>query len=271
MTTRIRGHSIGAITAAMATICLPLSLAAQQTNLGIIVLAGTNQAVLQRTIAPVKATEPVGSGPPPAVFLQPSMVPVFVPRIRHGAPASRIGGATRGREKAVTIATLVPEFDEAALTLAAQPNLHWHLSTDTTHPVNFTLIDPDAIDPMIDAMIAGPFEAGFQRLSLADYEAQLELGRRYEWFVAVVPDPENRSADTVARGAISRIADAELASRVARAEPEAVARLLAQSGIWYEALDALSRRVEQNPEDPEPRMQRTAMLTQVGLVISEDR
>ena len=253
------------------TICLPPDLAAQETNLGIIVLAGTNQVVLQRTTDKVKAPAPVASGTPAAVKPQSNAIPVWVPQIREGAPASRIGGATRAREKPVTIQILVPEVDEAALTLVAQPNLHWHLSADTTHPVNFTLIDPEAIEPIVDAMISGPFDAGYHMLSLADYEAQLEPGRHYEWFVAVVPDPENRASDTVARGAISRIADPALASEVANAEPEAVALLLAQSGIWYEAIDALSRRVQQSPEDPEPRMQRTAMLEQVGLVIRENR
>ncbi|MBW2293177.1 MAG: DUF928 domain-containing protein [Deltaproteobacteria bacterium] len=267
----MRSLSMGAIAVGIATVCLPPDLAAQETNLGIIVLAGTNQVMLQRTVEKTKTTAPVESGTPAAVAPQPNVIPVWVPRIREGAPASRIGGATRAREKPVTIQILVPEVDEAALTLAAQPNLHWHLSTDTTYPVNFTLIDPEAIEPVVDEMIAGPFEAGFHTLSLADYEAKLEPGRHYEWFVAVVPDPENRASDTVARGAISRITDPELASRVAKAEPDDVPRLLAQSGIWYEAIDALSRGVRQSPEDLELRMRRTAMLEQVGLVIAEDR
>jgi len=269
-TRRTRGLTTGAIAAGIAILCMPPDLAAQDGDLGIM-LAGTNQVVPSLSTGTVSATESVGAGTPSAIAPRPGAVPVWVPRMREGVPASRVGGATRAREKPVTIQTLVPEIDEAALTLAAAPSLHWHLSADTTHPVNFTLIDPDAIDPIVDAMLPGPFEAGFHTLSLADYDAQLEPGRHYEWFVAVVPDPKNRSADTVARGAISRIADSELTSRIALAKPDAVASLLAESGIWYEALDALSRGAQQNPEDPQPRMQRSAMLEQVGLVIPEDR
>jgi hypothetical protein len=269
----MRNVGFGAIAAGFAAICLPPDLAAQETNLDIIVLAGTNQVVLQRKVDKVKTTAPVASGIPSAVAPQPGSVPVWVPRIREGAPASRIGGATRAREKPVEFKILVPEVDEAALTLAAQPNLHWHLSEDTKHSVNFTLIDPEAIDPIVDAMIPGPFEAGYHMLSLADYEAQLNAGGHYEWFIAVVPDPNNRSSDTVARGAISRIEDAELSSQVAetmKSKPSAVAGLLAQSGIWYEAIDALSQLVEQNPEDNDLRTWRSAMLQQVGLDISEE-
>lgn len=269
-TRRMRGLTIGAIAVGIAVMCLPPDLAAQERNPGSVLLVASNQVVLQNTTDTANATKSLGAGIPSAVATQRGTVPVWVPRVGEGAPAVRIGGATRARGKPVTIQVLVPEVDEAALTLAAQPNLHWHLSADTTYAVNFTLTAPGTIDPIVDEMILGPFEAGFHTLSLADYDARLEPGRHYAWFVAVVPDPENRSADTVARGAISRIADSELSSRVALADPDAIASLLAESGIWYEALDALSRGVEQNPGDPKLLMQRSAMLEQVGVVISEE-
>jgi hypothetical protein len=157
------------------------------------------------------------------------------------------------------------------LTLAAQPRLYWHLSPRTTHSVNFTLLDPDVTDPVVDTIIKGPFEAGVHVLSLADYGVQLEPGGNYEWFVAVVPDPDNRSADSVARGVIIRVTDAKLSSQVASSEPDSTTGLLAQSGIWYEALDLASRRMQKKPEDAGLRQQRDAMLQQVGLALSDDR
>ena len=40
---------------------------------------------------------------------------------------------------------------------------------------------------------------------MTDDQARIrEPGRDYEWFVAVMPDPKNHSADTVARGAINQ-------------------------------------------------------------------
>jgi hypothetical protein len=244
---------------------------ADEAPSSVILLADTGQGVLRPSAAREKQSETIQSPTPPVSAPLPDSTPVWVPRIRVGAPASRVGGATRARQKAVTIQTLVPEVDEAALTLAAQPKLYWHLSAETSHPVNFTLIDANATDPIVDEMITGPFAAGIQVLSLADYEAQLEPGRNYEWFVAVVHDPENRSADAVARGAIARVADPGLVSQVASSEPDAAAGLLAQSGIWYEALDVVSRRMQEMPEDPRLRQRRDAMLQQVGLALSENR
>ncbi len=267
--TRIgRAFKIGA---AVVVVCVPATSAAQQARLGTIVLAAGDQTAVGRLVNEASATEKADPSSRVATPSRPTTFPAFVPRVRHGAPASRVGGATRARGTAVTIQTLVPELDEAALTLAAQPNFYWHLSAGTEHPVNFTLVDPDAIEPIVDAMIAGPFETGFHSVSLADYEARLEPGRRYEWFVAVVPRLGSRSADTVARGVVLRVSDPELALRVAEADPEAAAGLWAQSGIWYEALESLSERIGQSPKDPELHLQRSAMLEQVGLVLSAGR
>lgn len=257
-----------------ATLAMALPAGAEEPQYAVILIADVNQNALDPSGLQEKHSEVIQpaardvQAPAPAVEAAP---PLWVPRIRHGAPASRIGGATRSQNKVVRIQTLVPEVDEAALTLAAQPTLYWHLSEKTTHPVNFTLIDPDAIDPIVDAMIEGPFEAGVQRLSLADYDARLETGRNYEWFVAVVPDTENRSADSVARGAIARIADADLASQISASEPTVAASLLARSGIWYEAFDAVSRGVRETPEDSQMRKRRDAMLAQVGLTLHDER
>ena len=43
------------------------------------------------------------------------------------------------------VLALVPEHDEAALTVLDQPTFYWHLSESTPHVVNFTLIEPTAV------------------------------------------------------------------------------------------------------------------------------
>jgi hypothetical protein len=261
-----------ATTFALATmIVLPYQANAEEPSSGLVLLASTSDEVEERNAAEEKNTKAVRAQTPAVSVPLPDQPPVWVPRVRRGAPASRVGGATRSRNNAVTIRTLVPEVDEAALTLAAQPRLYWHLSPRTTHSVNFTLLDPDVTDPVVDTIIKGPFEAGVHVLSLADYGVQLEPGGNYEWFVAVVPDPDNRSADSVARGVIIRVTDAKLSSQVASSEPDSTTGLLAQSGIWYEALDLASRRMQKKPEDAGLRQQRDAMLQQVGLALSDDR
>jgi len=193
-------------------------------------------------------------------------VPVWLPR-REGNRAARVGGATRGATQDVTLHALVPRHDDAALTLSAQPTLYWHVSEATTYSVNFTLIDPAAIDPLVDVtLLSGPFEPGVHAVDLSSHGAKLEPGKQYHWFVALVPNPERRSADIIARGSIERIEpDPALQTALDGATNGGRADALAQGGIWYDALDALQNEVESNPADAAPRVRRAALLEQVGL------
>ena len=192
----------------------------------------------------------------------PARMPVFVPRTSRGAPASRIGGASRSGGSGLVLRALVPELDEAAVTISEMPSLAWHLSAPTEHAVNFTLVDPDAVEPVLDLALPGPFEAGVHRIDLAAHGAKLALGKSYLWFVAVVRDPSRRSADVVARGAVQRVAQAApLAAQIAGAAPDERAAVLAGAGLWYDALDTIQRRL---PEEL-AREQQKALLAQVGI------
>jgi hypothetical protein len=88
---------------------------------------------------------------------------------------------------------------------------------------------------------------------------------QYQWFVALVRDPGRRSKDSVAGGGIERVAPSpELEARLASADDRDSYRILAQSGIWYDAVDRLSRQIETD-EVASLREERAALLSQVGL------
>jgi len=193
---------------------------------------------------------------------------LWSPRTDRGVPALREGGATRGSDRGLVVITLVPQIDEAALTMSDQPVLHWYLSGDTADPVAFTLIDPDAVDPIVEVTVDGPHRAGVHAFDLAEHGVALKNGRRYEWYVAIVPDEDERSADTVARAAIERVAEPELAVRVgqARSAAEAV-QILAAAGMWYDALDRAQRDVAAKPTDANARARFAGLLEQVEIVL----
>ncbi len=189
--------------------------------------------------------------------------PVFVPRSGRGKPAARIGGASRGSEGAPAIRALVPRFDDDALTLAEQPVLYWHLSVDTPHGLNITLVDPLAIDPVINLDRPGPTAAGVQTLRMADERVRLRVGKRYLWFVAVVTDPARRSADIVARGAVERVAAPALVARVEKASSLEAARILGGAGIWYDTLALLSEAADRGESAPQHELDQ--LLAEAGL------
>ena len=136
----------------------------------------------------------------------------------------------------------------------------------TSIPIELTVIEDQAVEPILETRINRPNQPGVQQIRLADYGVRLKPGIEYRWFVAVVPDPENRSKDIVSGGIIERIeAPANLRSRVATSTAEQIASVYADEGIWYDALAAISARIDNAPSDPTLRVQRAALLKQVQL------
>lgn len=88
----------------------------------------------------------------------------------------------------------------------------------------------------------------------------------YQWVVALVTDPDNRSTDLVASGAIKRVEPAaELKEKISRAAPAALPGIYAEAGIWYDALAAVSDQIEAQPDNKAVRESRSDLLGQVGL------
>ncbi len=156
-------------------------------------------------------------------------VPVYrLPAV--GKPRRRVGGGRRGVSDAgPALHALVPEH--VGLTTSAAPTLYWVLDAPAVPGARFelTLSDERAIEPLVEMAIAGPLAPGLQRVRLADYGIALEIGTEYQWAVAIVVNPEERSTDVVTAGWIERVADPGGA-------PADVAEA-AGRGLWYDALD----------------------------------
>jgi hypothetical protein len=101
---------------------------------------------------------------------------------------------------------------------------------------------------------------------LADHGLSLEPGRWYEWSVAVVTGGRDPSEDRISRGFITRIEmPAGLSNQLESRGPEQSVNVLAESGLWYDAITALSVGIETHQEKPPLRRARAALLDQVGL------
>lgn len=187
--------------------------------------------------------------------------PVYKPPLR-GAPGGRIGGGTRAGQ-AVSLSVLAP--DHTGLTAQAQPSLYWVISSRSPAPVEVTLVDPRASKPLLELQLK-PVDAGVHAIRLAEHHVRLELGVAYRWYVALVPDAARRSRDVLAGGAIERVETPELVrSRLTSTSDAERPALLAQAGLWYDALAAVCQLIEQSPADATLRRHRAAMLEQVGL------
>jgi hypothetical protein len=103
---------------------------------------------------------------------------------------------------------------------------------------------------------------------LSDHDVKLVPGVEYQWVVALITDPDNRSSDLVASGVIKRVeSSSELRQKLAQATPTSLPSVYAEEGIWYDALSALSDQIDAHPEDAALGATRADLLRQVGLKV----
>jgi hypothetical protein len=190
--------------------------------------------------------------------------PVYTPP-KRGAPGGRVGGGTRGNRREVFVLSVLAP-DHSGFTTKEQPSLYWFISNSTSLPVEFTVMDPQGVEPILETRLPAPVEAGLHRIRLSDYNVRLAPGAAYRWFIAVVPDADRRSKDILAGGAIERVEmPDEIKAKLAKADKSELPAIYAEAGLWYDTVTALSELIEAAPKDEALRQQRTTLLSQVGL------
>lgn len=191
--------------------------------------AGT-VALAQGTPAP----QPPSAGPAEA-----GSPPVYKPPLR-GAPGGRVGGASRS---AVRISTPLPVIellapsDHAGLTATATPTLYFFVSRPVAWPAQFTIAAPMQPAPVLQVTISSPAAAGIYALRLEDYRVSLRPGVAYTWSVSIVLDPRAWSRNIVASATIIFDPTVDTSAALA-ALPLRRAALLADAGLWYDAVAA---------------------------------
>lgn len=192
-----------------------------------------------------------------------SGMPVYRPPLR-GAPIARVGGGTRSPDNAAPYITVITPL-HTGYTSNPQPELFWYLSGGSAALFEFALINDEDIQPMVDKVLAAP-TPGLHRLRLSDFGVTLKPDRRYQWSVAAVSDPDQRSADTLSSGMIRyMIASKELESRLQKATPQQAVHIYAEAGYWYDAFETLAELIAKDPGNEELIEQRNALLRQADL------
>lgn len=227
---------------------------------------------------PVSAQEAPTSSPPaasPATAppATPTRKPSGLPKLNYskppgatGVPTDRQKGGTRGGGDGVATIYVLAPSDHVSLTTQAQPKLFWYQGQPSKTAFELTLIEPKKARPLLSFKDDKPQPAGIRALSLAQAGVTLTPGVTYQWHVALIPDPENRSKDVIATGYIKRIeAPADLSSKTTSAPLAERAAHFAQAGLWYDALQAISTAMAAEPKNTELRKLRGSLLDQARL------
>jgi len=198
-------------------------------------------------------------------LIAPVGMPIYRPPLR-GAPVGRIAGGSRGIMDEYPTLLVVLSPDHTGLTTQEQPSLYWFLAEVMPHPIELTIIEEQAIHPILETRIPSPKQPGVQSIHLADCDVRLQPGVKYKWFVALVPDPDRRSKDILAWGEIERVEPtAKLQKDLAEMGRARSPYVYAEEGLWYDALAAVSDLIDTAPADVIFRKQRASLLEQVGL------
>ena len=195
-------------------------------------------------------------GPPPE--------PAYKPPPR-GAPGGRVGGASRGTVKATvplpTIDLLAPD-GHTGLTTSATPTLYFFVSQPVAWPTQFTISTATQPKPILEVNIPAPRDAGVYSIRTADFPVRLESGVLYTWSVSVILNPKARSRDIVASASLLRTAaEPSIEATLRAAPPNRRAALLAQAGLWYDAVAAAAEMAALDR-----RAALDALMNEVGLV-----
>ncbi|HUG77182.1 MAG TPA: DUF928 domain-containing protein [Burkholderiales bacterium] len=191
----------------------------------------------------------------------------YKPPLR-GAPATRVGGGTRSLgARLMTLNVIAP--NETGYTTRDKPTIYWYVSEALDKPVELAITSTaslqEASTPALEIMLKPPIEKGFHAVRLEDHGVALKPGVEYQWVVAVVGNSAQRSGDVIAGGSIKRVEGGAVLERLKLAPRAHWPALYAESGIWYDAIDDLSRLISAEPDNRRLREQRAALLEQVGL------
>ena len=198
-----------------------------------------------------------------------AVVPISYKAPLRGAPATRVGGGTRSLAmKPIALSVLAPT--DTGYTTRELPTLYWYVSETLEVPVELSISSTEPLEaaakPVLEFVMQPPVEKGMHALSLAEHKVNLKPDVEYQWFVAVIGNPAQRSNDIIAGGTIKRVVRVDgVRARVEQAPAASRPALYAAEGVWYDAIEELSSLIAAQPDNRELRAQRAALLEQVGL------
>ena len=192
----------------------------------------------------------------------------FVPS-NWGAPGNRLGGATRGEACArgnKSLTALVPATN-LGMTTAKYPELYFYIPKTSAQAMEFALLDENDRE-IYQTAVAPSRTPGVVKISFADLKdlPPLKSQQKYHWYVSLICDREDRSADISVDGWIQRIEpEPMLASELQRSTAKESVSLYAVNGIWYDTVAALAQTRQSSPTNSLLAQDWADLMKSVGL------
>lgn len=198
----------------------------------------------------------------------------YVPPSNLDAPKVTAAGITRGTgcEEAICFIALVPEFEVynklAPLTISERPTIYFLVPNIKKKTASFILKEVDdklgKEKSIYRVKFDIPDKAGVMSFKLPEDAPALKANKNYTWQVFF--NGENFFTSTV-YGSVRRVEPSSKLAQQLKADMKPLDRatLLAQEGIWFEAIQSLVEANQSAPQDLEIKKEWTEVLKSVKL------
>jgi len=158
--------------------------------------------------------------------------------------------------------------DHVGFTTNNTPEIFWYISSPWKGVLEFTINEVDTLnpDPVLYVRIKSIEKKGIYSFNLKDLSVSLKENLEYEFFIAIVMDEIEKSANIVASCLIKYIkADNSFIMQMAKVPLYKDYYLYAENGFFFDAIDHLSEVIIQSGFDEYFKCHRASLLRQVGL------
>jgi hypothetical protein len=155
------------------------------------------------------------------------------------APGNRESGSTRSTTciaPSDDLVALVPETN-FGLTAKGYPTFYFYVPPTEAEQVKFVLLNDATNELVYEGRFSTQGAGGIASVTLPQNGLQqpLEVDQTYVWYLAIVCDAADPSADVVVEGYVQRVSPL---AEVAETTPAELPALYAEQGLWYDALAA---------------------------------
>lgn len=204
-------------------------------------------------------------------------VPLFF-QPKQGITTSTQSSGSRGAGGMIYPRIHLLAYPGYSSTTQKSPVFYGFLSDSWKGMMSFTVREVPNSEEMIDSEVGEllyeeedlsktdfAISGGFFAISLEKCGISLKTGKKYEWLVSLVPDPDNRSADVVAKAPIFKIDPTNILLKHLKEAKGKEHMVYAQEEIFYDAISEISKKIENQKGNRRLRNIRAEFLKQVGL------
>ena len=187
------------------------------------------------------------------------------PKTSRAGASRSIGECINQAENSnLPLAPLLP-VSAQGLTVASHPTVLAYLPQTSAKQVLFSWRDENNNDHY-QTILPIDNQGGAISLTLPEDAPPLEVGKNYQWALAIMCDGRLQPDSPMIQGQIRRVAlEATLSDRLKNANLLESAAIYGEAGIWYETVATLAKLKTAQPGDQNLASNWQDLLTSVGL------